>query len=91
MPGVVRTAVDIGDGEDDDGCDPCPYDLGSTDVFVEGFNVIRVNDRLTCGGYATGGADRVYANFRLVHLRGLSTSCGGVAITGSNRVFANGG
>lgn len=87
MPGVVRTGVDIGDGGSD--CDPCPYGMGSPNVFANGSNVIRVGDPLTCGGGAAAGSPNVFANGIPVHRLGDKTLCNGIARTASTNVIAN--
>jgi uncharacterized Zn-binding protein involved in type VI secretion len=89
MPEVVRTGVDIGEGDTGNGCQPCPYGVGSPNVFANNFNIIRLLDPVSCGGEAINGSSNVFVNNRNVHRRGDATSCG-VAITGSSTVIANG-
>jgi uncharacterized Zn-binding protein involved in type VI secretion len=89
MPGIVRSFVDLGMGKKGKSCKPCPYNVGSQNVFVEGLSVLRVGDLLTCNGNALVGSPNVFVNGIPVHRRGDPTTCG-IAITSSNRVFANG-
>lgn len=98
MPGIVRRAIDSHVGH----ASPTPnpfhrtrYVSGSSNVFANGFGVVRVGDATGCGDPAVTGSSNVFVNGRRVHRRGDATGGHGswrpnAAATGSGNVFVNG-
>jgi uncharacterized Zn-binding protein involved in type VI secretion len=98
MPGIVRASVDKHIGH----ASPTPnpfhktsYVAGQSTVFANGKEVIRKDDKTSCGDPAVGSSDNVYAEGKLVHRQGDAT--GGheswvpnAAATGSGDVIVNG-
>ena len=98
MPAVVRRFVDSHIGHSSPTPNPfhrTRYASGSNNVFANGFGVVRVGDRTSCGDPAVGGSPNVFVNGIRVHRRGDGTGGHGswrpnAAATGSGNVFANG-
>jgi len=70
------------------------YNGGSSNVFVDGRNVIRKGDKCVCGDPAVGSSPNVFANSIPVHRQGDATGGHGPwhpnkDSTASNDVFAN--
>lgn len=70
MPGAVRADTDVHVGH----ASPTPspkhqtaYVAGQTTVYVNGKPVIRKDDKTACGDPATGSANSVYAEGKLIH------------------------
>ena len=99
MPGVVRKTIDQHVGHPSTTPSPfhqTSYAVGSPDVFVEGYAIVRVGDTTACGDPAIGSSPNVYANGILVHRLADATAGHGSwvpnsAQTSSTTVIANGG
>lgn len=95
MPSVTR----IGDFCSGHGCwPPRPSITGSSDVFTNGLNTVRVSDGylVHCCKYAchpgqlAQGSSSVFVNGLPIGRIGDAVNCGSVAAQGSMNVFAGG-
>lgn len=97
MPAVVRRFIDSHIGHSSPTPNPfhrTRYVSGSSNVYANGFGVVRIGDGTACGDPAVGGSFNVFVNGRPVHRVGDGTGGHGswrpnAAATGSINVFAN--
>jgi len=77
MPAVVRKTIDTHSGHARLS-PPAPFHRtnyvdGSDNVKVNGFGVVRVGDKTSCGDIAKEGSTRVFVNKKAVHRLGDAT------------------
>jgi hypothetical protein len=97
MPKIVRTTLDAHEGHASDSPNPfhqTPYVEGSSNVFANNENTVRVGDQTACGDAAAEGSPNVFANNIPVHRQSDATTGHGSwvpnsAATGSDNVIVN--
>lgn len=94
MPGVVRVGADQHQGHSDKPFHKTSYATGSSNVFTNNDQTVKVGDTCACGDPAVQGSPNVFVNNQPIHRQGDATGGHGTwvpnaAETGSSNVFAN--